>query len=130
MKQNVAPDEEEKSQTLAHLTQQMGLKTGEEAVSNRGQVVINQQPDYAQWADLFRGEETGNAAHLDLGKTQLLYFTLVLVLAYAVALGRIFAGSEADISAFPAIDPSMVALLGISHAGYLTHKAIPHSTAA
>ena len=130
MKQNVAPNEEEKSRTLAHLTQQMGLKTGEEAVSNRGQLVINQHPDYAQWADLFRGDETGNAAHLDLGKTQMLYFTLVLVLAYAVALGRTFAGSEADISAFPAIDPSMVALLGISHAGYLTHKAIPHSAAA
>jgi hypothetical protein len=130
MKQNVAPNEEETRRTLAHLTQQMGLKIGAEAVSHRGQLVINQCLDYAQWADLFRGDETGNAAHLDLGKTQMLYFTLVLVLAYAVALGRTFASSGADISAFPAIDPSMVALLGISHAGYLTHKAIPHSAAA
>jgi hypothetical protein len=58
------------------------------------------------------------------------YFTIVLVLAYVVALGTGFATSGARISGLPALDSSMVALLGISHAGYLTHKAIPHSMAA
>jgi len=129
-KQNVQANEEEKSRTFAQLAKQMGIEKVEEAVSNRGQLVINLQPEDAQWADMFRGEETGNAAHLDLSKIQMFYFTLILVLAYAVALGRAFSGSEPDISMFPAVDPSMVALLGISHAGYLTHKAISHSAAA
>lgn len=129
-KRNAQPDEEEKSRTFAQLAKQMGVEKVEEAVSNRGQLVIHLHPEDAQWADMFRGEETGNAAHLDLGKIQMFYFTLILVAAYAVALGRTFSGGEADISAFPAVDPSMVALLGISHAGYLTHKAISHSAAA
>ena len=55
------------------------------------------------------------------------YFTLILVLAYAVALGTTFAGEAEKIAEFPALGPGMVALLGISHAGYLVHKAIPHS---
>ena len=58
------------------------------------------------------------------------YFTIVLVLAYAVALGMAFASSFARISKLPAVDSVWVALLGISHAGYLTHKAIPHSETA
>ena len=78
----------------------------------------------------FRGEEIGNAAHLDLGKIQLFYFTVILVLAYAVALGTAFASGAARIGEFPALDSGIVALLGISHAGYLTHKAISHSEAA
>jgi hypothetical protein len=129
-KQSVQPDEEEKRQTFDRLAKQMGVEKVEEVVSNRGQLVIHLHPEDAQWSDMFRGEETGNAGHLDLGKIQMFYFTLILVLAYAVGLGRTFSGSESDFSAFPAVDPSMVALLGISHVGYLTNKAISHSAAA
>ena len=41
---------------------------------------------------MFRGEETGNAGYLDLGKLQLCYCTIALVLAYAeaAALNEIF----------------------------------------
>jgi hypothetical protein len=55
------------------------------------------------------------------------FFTLILVLAYAVAIGTAFTGTEPKIDNFPALDPGMVALFGISHAGYLVHKAVPHS---
>jgi hypothetical protein len=129
-KKGVEPSGEEKNHTFALLAKQMRAENIQDTVTNRGQLVINVQPESAQWSDMFRGEEIGNAAHLDLGKIQLFYFTVVLVLAYAVALGTAFAGSAARIGEFPALDSGIVALLGISHAGYLTHKAIPHSESA
>jgi hypothetical protein len=76
-KTNVQANEEEKSRTYALLAKQMNLEKIEEAVASRGQLVINTHPEAAQWADMFRGEETGNAAHLDLGKIQMFYFTHV-----------------------------------------------------
>ena len=118
---------EETSQTVTLLAKQMGVATVAGRVTNKGQTIVNTSLEDAQWSDLFKGEETGNAAHLDLGKIQMLYFTLILVLVYAVFLGSVFAGAAAKIDAFPALDQGTVALLGISHAGYLTHKAIPHS---
>ena len=110
-KRSLAADEQEKGRTFALLAKQMAVENIDDTVANRGQLVINKRPEAAQWADMFRGEETGNAAHLDLGKMQMFYFTIVLVLAYAVALGTAFASSDARISQLPAVDSSMVALL-------------------
>jgi len=123
-------NEEEKNQTLKSLANQQGVGTVEDKVANHGQIVVNTSPEHAQWSDMFKGEDTGDAAHLDMGKIQMLFFTLVLVLGYAVALGTMFVGNAAKIGEFPALDQSIVALLGISHAGYLIHKAIPHSQTA
>jgi hypothetical protein len=117
-----AVDEGQKDQTFEKLAR---LGAGTEKLDTIGQIVTNKDAGDARWTDLFRGEETGNAAQLDLGKVQMFFFTLVLVLAYGVALGRGLAGGP--LAEFPDIAPGMVALLGISHAGYLTHKAVPHS---
>lgn len=116
--------EEEKAQTF-QLMQKQGVDSTK--VDATGQIVINKSPEDARWSDMFKGEETGNAAHLDLAKIQMFYFTLILVLAYAAALAATFAGGEVQIPALPKLDAGMVALLGISHGGYLVHKAIPHS---
>lgn len=99
-------------------------------LTSKGQIVVNTALEEARWYDLFKGEESGNAAQLDLSKVQMFFFTLILVLAYAIALGTALTGTEAKIDNFPALDPGMVALLGISHAGYLVHKAVPHSQTA
>ena len=96
-------------------------------ISVMGQVIVNNSPQMARWADLFTGEETGNAAQFDLGKIQLFYFTIILVLVYGVALAILFIGPVHVIGAFPDMDTSILALLGISHAAYLTNKTIPHS---
>ncbi len=116
----------EKDDTFRIMSSQ-GIDTSQ--MNNKGLIVVNDTPEAAQWSDLFKGEETGNAALLDLAKIQMFYFTLILVLAYAVALGVSFASSTTGIMGFPDLDPSMVALLGISHTGYLANKAVPHSTA-
>ena len=87
----------------------------------------------------FRGEEIGNAAHLDVGKIQMFYFAVVLVLAYAVLLGTMFANithpsttceiatGMSMICGLPSLPDGMVALLGISNGGYLGNKVIPHT---
>jgi len=122
------PKEEEQDQTINSMAAEEGVSPEnlKSKVTNKGQVIVNKDPKDARLSDLFKGEETGNAAQLDLGKIQMFYFTLILVLAYAVALGDLLCGTG-KIDAFPVLSSSMVALLGISHAGYLTNKAIPHS---
>ena len=122
------PKEEEQDQTINSMAAEEGVSPEniKSKVTNKGQVIVNKDPKEARLSDLFKGEETGNAAQLDLGKIQMFYFTLILVLAYAVALGDLLCGTG-KIDAFPVLSASMVALLGISHAGYLTNKAIPHS---
>jgi hypothetical protein len=103
-----------------------GLKrTAIRGIATRGTIVYNTSADRARWADLFKGEEIGNFVLLDLGKIQMFYFTFVLVFVYAVTLGSTFAHAEGKITDFPALDTGMIALLGISHAGYLANKAVP-----
>ncbi len=91
-----------------------------------GKIKVRQDLNDAEVADLFRGEENSNCNTLDLAKVQMFFFTLVLVLAYAVLLGSLFVHTTGPIAGLPDIDPSMTTLLGISHAGYLANKAVPH----
>jgi hypothetical protein len=112
-------------QTLNLLAQQ-NVNIG--SVANLGQVIVNTNPKNARWADLFTGEETGNAAQFDLAKIQMFYFTFILVLVYAVTLGLLFEQPETIISAFPDLSQGMLTLLGISHVVYLTNKIVPHSS--
>jgi hypothetical protein len=78
---------------------------------------------------LVRGEETGNAASLDLGKLQNLFFTVALLIAYAANLrGTLTVADTGAFAGLPELSEGLVSLLGISHAGYLTYKAVPHSS--
>jgi hypothetical protein len=103
---------------------------GKAAVWAIGAVVVYASPKQARFADLFRGDETGNATSLDLGKVQMFFFTIVAVLAYAFVLNDGFSDLLGPAAEFPALDEGMIALLGISHAGYLSNKAVPHSASA
>jgi len=93
-----------------------------------GQIVVHTRPEHAQWADMFKGEETGNAAYLDMAKIQMLFFTFVVALAYAVTLATLFGSDETNISALPALSQSIVALLGISRLTRQFHTARPAET--
>lgn len=92
-----------------------------------GVMVVNTNDKFARWSDMFKGEEKGNQDVLDLGKVQMFCFTILLILAYAIALGFLFNDSARAISTFPPIDTTVVALLGVSHIGYLGNKATPHT---
>lgn len=101
-------------------------------ITRVGLLIKNITPDMSRWSDLFSTEEMGNIGHLDLAKVQMFFFTIILVLAYCVLMGKIFVNINpvglTKISEFPSLDPGMVALLGISHAGYLTNKGISHTS--
>lgn len=100
-------------------------------IDHKGLVLVNADPRQARWSDLFTGEETGNGGHVDMAKVQMFFFTLIVAIAYAVALGKLFMAMRAGgFDAFPNMDQSLVSLIGISHAGYLTSKGIPHSQTA
>jgi len=97
-------------------------------LATKGHILVYTDISKARWSDIITGEEVGNAAHLDVARLQLLFFTLITALAYATLLGRMFSGNVSHgITGLPALDQSMVALIAISHAGYLSVKAVPHS---
>lgn len=122
-KKRPTPDEQ-KERALRALTRQ---KVDTSKVSILGQVVVNHEPDEARLADLFRGSETGNVGQLDLGKLQMFFFTIILMLAYSAALAALFRQTDV-VSALPVVDAGMLTLLSISHAGYLVNKALPQGS--
>lgn len=112
----------ERASLLEHLTRQA---VDLSRVAVHGQVVVNQTPETARLSDLFQGWETGNVGQLDLGKVQMFFFTLILALAYGAGLAALFGSTVEKITSLPALDAGMLALLGISHAGYLVSQAVP-----
>ena len=110
----------DREQALQQLAQQ-SVDTA--AVQIQGVVVQNTTLRAAQWSDLFRGSQTHDAGQVDLGKLQLFFFTLVLVLAYSAALLALFGRDAGPIASLPVPDGGTLVLLGISHAGYLVNKA-------
>jgi len=126
-KTNEKPNTEATAKTLAEMANQ-GVDITH--VKAEGKILVNEKPEDASWADIFKGEETGNGANLDLAKIQMFFFTLVTWSVYALALGNLLRNlvhTNAAITAFPPVDGSMVALLAISHAGYLANKAVPQT---
>jgi hypothetical protein len=78
-------------------------------------------------ADIFKGDTAGGSRSLDLGKLQLFFVTVVLVLGYGIWVAAQFAhlrsGASGGVGSLPKIDQAFVALLALSHGGYLTTKA-------
>jgi hypothetical protein len=101
-------------------------------VDHEGTIVTYADARQTTWSDLIRGEETGNADKVDLGKLQLLYITAVIIFVYCAAIfANLNPPADADGHAsallFAGIDASFVGLLGLSHAGALAYLAAPHS---
>ncbi len=119
------PNVAEMQQTFELLKQQ-----GDDQVSNQGLVVTNTDIGNARWSDMFTGEETGNAARMDLSRLQMFFFTLVALLTYGVTLGGMFRDPVfigAGFGPFPMLSEGLLALIGISHTGYLAAKGLSNS---
>jgi hypothetical protein len=93
-----------------------------------GLLKVNETPQQATLSDLFQGDEIGNYQLIDLAKVQMFFFTAAILVAYGVALagllqnpGSLFNPLGVDL---PQFSSSLNALLGISHAGYLTVKSV------
>jgi len=91
----------------------------------QGTLYANPTPGDAQLTDMFQGDEVGDTAHVDLGKVQMFFFTVLVVVVYGVMVFTQFAGaSSSDLNQLPVLHESIIALLGISHAGYLTKAGL------
>lgn len=96
-----------------------------------GAVVVRDKSEPPKFSDMFKGESPDNVIFVDMAKVQNFFFTAIALLVYAFSIGAMMSGARslAELISFPDISQGLVALLGISHAGYLTTKAIG-STAA
>ncbi len=114
----------EATETAEERFQEHQASTG--LVGNTGLLAERASPKEARFLDMFIGDEKGNADSIDLTKVQLFFFTIAAVLAYGAA---IYATLAVDPSrgSLPTLDPSLVTIIGISHAGYLTFKAVDHT---
>ena len=81
-------------------------------------------------SDMFMSEDPGNEYVLNIGKVQNFFFTVVAVIIYAFVLGAAIAGTKsiAALYQFPDLSEGLVAIIGISHAGYLVNKATDTDT--
>jgi len=98
-----------------------------------GVLKVNDKPSLL---DLVHGEEVGNHDKIDLTRLQNLLFSLVLVGTYMASLHSMFTtlvtaapgvvniANNFPITKFPELGSGAIALLLISHGGYLAAKAI------
>jgi hypothetical protein len=126
LKRTGVADRSESKKTIEAMNTRAGLEVRR---ITRGTELANVSPNDALWSDVVSGEETGNGALVDLGKLQNLYITVALLLAYGTllygTLGTL--GEQVRFAGLPPLSEGLVALLGVSHAGYLTYKVAPHS---
>lgn len=116
-----APDAKAVNRTALALSEKP-----EDIQANRvGTLYANPLPADAKFWDIFQGDEVGNTGHVDLAKLQMFCFTVVLILVYVWATWKALQNGEMD--GLPALSEGMVAVLGISHAGYLGSKMGDHS---
>jgi hypothetical protein len=84
----------------------------------------------ASFADMFQGDEVQNTYHLDLAKVQMFIFTIIAATAYSAALWNLFdqaKGAPGGLEMMPGVSDGIIALLGISHLGFLSSKGVAHT---
>jgi hypothetical protein len=95
----------------------------DEIVEKFGIVAFNLKPEEAKFSDMFTGDEQGNEGFIDMAKVQMFFFTLIIAFSYMVLLVNLIMTTQpSGLDGFPVLTDSVVALLGISSAGYLTNK--------
>lgn len=127
----VQPDEASAHRGRSLLAEKQGLPHGR--VCSEGSLLTKSNPADARLSDLLTGEEVGNAATLDLSRIQMLSMTLIVWVVYAVMVGRVLGAGGVRgyvVPAFPTFDKTLLALLAISHAGYITGKITPKTPTA
>lgn len=104
-------------------------ETPDEVNKNReGTLYGNEEIADARFTDIFEGDELKNTRYIDMAKVQMFFFTVIGAVSYAVLLFHAIRTTEPlELTAMPVLPEGLVAILGISHAGYLTSKAIDYT---
>jgi hypothetical protein len=123
----------------------LSLKSGEEptdqdksdlaaargtSLANLGKVDGRNDPAEASFADIFHGDEVGNATDVDLGKVQQIFITVLLLGLYGASIFKALDDAHGLIRNLPPMNRDFVELLAISHASYLGYKAAPKTATA
>lgn len=120
---SLADDARGKLKASAHDVEQ----ARDHVLSRANGVLAREKAGGARPVQLIQGDEINNRDNMDLGKTQLAFFSLVAIVAYAVLLWRLFLHGSffgaPDLAELPPVSQGLVALLGASHVGYLGAKA-------
>jgi len=90
-----------------------------------GSVLMKGAPADARLSDLIRGEDVGDAATVDLPRTQMLLMTLVVVIGFTAAIVKRLATGPLLLDSLPNITETLLLLILVSHSGYLAGKLIP-----
>jgi hypothetical protein len=96
------------------------------------QLATNSCVSEANWNNLVFGEDENNQSYLDVSRLQLLFFSVLSVLAYAwgfISILWLIGESETGVTSLPEFTPTMLTLLGLSHAGYIGAKKGPSLSA-
>lgn len=99
------------------------------AVSGNAQGVLyaNTSIQDAAFSDMFEGDEVGNTSYIDPAKLQMFFFTVITALSYSMELYQWISHHSYRTQNFPLVSSSLIAILGISHAGYLANKTTTHT---
>ena len=92
-------------------------------INRRKSTLLDEREKSPQLSDLFTSEYDPKI--IDLSRMQNLYFTLILVGAYFMSLGSTMYDALNNgnrIADFPELNQTFLALLAVSHAGYLSYK--------
>lgn len=95
-----------------------------------GVLAVAPRPSFS---DLFKGDELENQDFVDLSKVQMFFLTFIAVIGYINAMYYydVINGERTPPPGydayFPELSSALLTILAISHAGYLTVKAAPHT---
>ena len=107
------------------------LKEDETEIKKNSQGVLycNGEIKDAALSDMFEGDEVGDTAFVNVAKVQMFFFTVVAALSYGMDLFKWIGGQDfiKNSGAFPLLSGGLIAILGISHAGFLANKATTHT---
>jgi hypothetical protein len=92
--------------------------------NRRGVLYANGKMSDARLTDMFEGDELSNTAHLDLAKIQMFYFTVIAAICFFMMVFKLMVLGTSNLDHLPVLPDGLVAILGISHAGYLGSKGI------
>ncbi len=123
---NTKKDQEPDDGVVAKTAAATGVSETDVAATRQGIVYANPAKADARLTDMFQGDEIGNTTHVDLAKVQMFYFTVVsAVVFFAAVFHNLLVNG--DLTHLPTLSEGFVAILGISHAGYLGSKGIDHT---
>jgi hypothetical protein len=129
--QSTKKDKDPKSGEVNNAATALGEDRTTVAENRQGLLYKNADIKDAAFSDMFEGDEVGNTAYVDLAKVQMFFFTVVAALSYGVTLFYwIITKSPADLTAFPVLSGGLIAILGISHAGFLANNSTAHTPTA